>query len=207
MNFLHGKVERSASEASNPTGPVWSEDPNCLWVKKRTCCSCSIKVFERPPLKIWSRNILSSIAPEPMRRYTTTCPQWKLQAPKKRHSYCQLLSQHIEGSIMGPWAHGASCFCPMRWTLSIAWASADGFQAGSTNITRLAPVTVSPVPPTCMLKPGWSWQIHTGQVQRKGSCNASGFTSPQHKAKYLESSCWNFCNFKSRSCGGRGATL
>ena len=107
----------------------------------------------------------------------------------------------------GPMGHPASCFCPMRWTLSIAWASADGFQAGSTNITRLAPVTVSPVPPTCMLKPGWSWQIHTGQVQRKGSCNASGFTSPQHKAKYLESSCWNFCNFKSRSCGGRGATL
>lgn len=55
---------------------------NCLCVKKRTCCSCSINVFERPPLKIWRRNILSSMAPEPIRRYTTTCQQflnWKRQ--------------------------------------------------------------------------------------------------------------------------------
>ena len=41
----------------------------------------------------------------------------------------------------------------MRCTRSMAWASADGFHAGSTRITRLAPVTVKPVPPTCMLKP------------------------------------------------------
>lgn len=120
VNFLHGKVEGSASEASNPTGPVWSEDPNCLWVKKRTCCSCSIKVFERPPLKIWSRNILSSIAPEPMRRYTTTCPRTgNCRAPDGRHSYCQLLSQHIPLSIMGPWvAHGASSLLLLSYAMN-----------------------------------------------------------------------------------------
>ena len=35
----------------------------------------------------------------------------------------------------------------------MAWASAEGFQAGSTKMTRSAPVTQRPVPPTCMLRP------------------------------------------------------
>lgn len=61
----------------------------------------------------------------------------------------------------------ASCFCPIRWTLSIAWASADGFHAGSTRITRFAPVTVSPVPPTCMLKPEHSLAQSCGSVKTR----------------------------------------
>mmetsp|Transcript_69407 Transcript_69407/g.181895 ORF Transcript_69407/g.181895 Transcript_69407/m.181895 type:complete len:431 (+) Transcript_69407:640-1932(+) len=54
----------------------------------------------------------------------------------------------------------------------MACASTDGFQAGSTRMTRSAPVMVRPVPPTWMLR----------QTQ-----------------KYLEPSCWNLEIFRSRS--------